>query len=147
MKQNPTTWENTDTRLDRNDFYTQNLNQDIATRESGGDFLIDVMRYLSALYDDGSKWNFSDRHDLMITQEINRKYGPLGGRISTFLICGENQMNEAQVKVGKIGESMQEFVRDQEEGMNLRRKNYQRIQKAITKRYKICGLDVNRFCL
>ena len=94
----------------------------------------DFREYLPELYGDDLKGNISYLHDLMRRRLIGRKSGPLGGgggRISKFLMYGENQMPETQVQIAKIREAIGEFVRRQKERRQFRKKNYQSRMKVV----------------
>ena len=65
---------------------------------------------------------------------VDRKGGALVGRISKHLTYGDQQMPETQIKIGRVRESLNDFVRNHKEGIGLANKNYQRLK------IKLCTL-------
>ena len=76
-----------------------------------GPDLEEFLEYLPDASGGCLKQNISELHDLTRTQHIGRKSGPLGGPNFEASNVWRSQMPETQIKIGKIRESMAEFVR------------------------------------
>ena len=110
LKQNATTWANTDNRLRPNAFRKHSINRAIAIHASGwSDDIIDFLVYLTEVSGDCLKANISGLQDLMSMRRIDHKSGPLADRFLRFNVC-EKIKTKNTSKNRKVSASPEEFV-------------------------------------
>ena len=80
---------------------------------------------LAGLTED-SKQNIQQLQGLISRQPIGRKRGPIGGKISKLLVCGDQQMPETQMGIEEIRKALSELPHRQKEGCEFAQKNYLR---------------------
>ena len=93
--------------------------------------LNDFLWYLETVSDGATTGNIQELRGLMSSNPIDRKGGSDGGVISKQLIYGDKQMPDTQIKIERISESPNDFVRKQKEGRKFAKKNYQRREIGI----------------
>ena len=59
--------------------------------------------------------NIQQLKGILNRQPIDRKLGPVADRISKLLVYGDQQMPDAQIKIGEIGKSINDFARRRRE--------------------------------
>ena len=140
LKRNPITWTTTDTRLSVRDFYENDLNQQIAINELGGQAFRDFLDHIGAAgelrNEEGAQESISELKTLMRGQRIDRNSsnlmklsGNLGERITKTLLYGKKGKSPIDLKVGKIKRALLDFAKLVKDEKNWKYKQYQEKEK------------------
>ena len=81
-----------------------------------GDDLKDFPEYMEMISGGATTAKIQELNDLMGRKPFARKRGPIEGKISQLLVFWDQQMRETQIKIGKIRQDLEDFVRQHQEG-------------------------------
>ena len=108
--------------------------------------LKDFPEYMEVVSGGVATATMQELHNLMTRPTIDRKRGPIEGKISKLLAYGDPQMPGAQIKIGEIGQSIKDFVRRQKEGMQFTQNNCIRQSNGIKEIANDFRLRVKSLC-
>ena len=101
--------------------FKENLIRRIAIGElGGGGDLKDSHGCMEMVSDGVTTGDIPELNGMMSRKPIGRKRGPIDDRISKLLVRGDQLMPETQLKIGKIGPSLKDFVGRRKKRMDSR---------------------------